>query len=221
MQPNITVLASEISEACHTLSGTHVIGSAGNISHRVGEDKALFTPSGAKLATMRPGDLVLVDIPTAAAVGDGTPTSEVRLHCRIYRARPDVTAIVHTHSKMAAAFGVARVDVPFICNESLSIRASKIRVTDFAPAGSPELAKHCLDAFAKEPMTRAIILANHGPVALGDSVAEATETVMMVEWISEVYYRALSIGTPVVLTPEQQAALASNYGVPGFDLQSG
>jgi len=211
-------IASEIAASCRALAVDLVVGSAGNVSARVDDNHMLVTPSGIHMADVEPDDLVLVDIASGKPVYGGTPTSELALHCTILRARPDVGAVVHTHSPMAAAFGVARVDVPFVCNENLYIRASKIRVTPYATAGSPALAQRCLDTFEIEDASRAVILANHGPVTLGDSVPEATETAMMVEWIADVYHRALTIGKPVILTPRQQSELAANYGAPGFEL---
>lgn len=211
-------IASEIAASCRSLAVDLVAGSAGNVSARVDDHHMLVTPSGIHMADVEPENLILVDIASGEPMYDGTPTSELLLHCTILRARPDVGAVVHTHSRMAAAFGVARVDVPFVCPENLYIRASKIRVTRYATAGSPALAQNCLETFEIEEASRAVILANHGPVALGDSVPEATETAMMVEWIADVYHRALTIGTPVILTPRQQAELAANYGAPGFEL---
>jgi len=212
-------VASEIVAVCRELAGTYVIGTGGNVSARCDDGSVLVTPSGAEFATIQAGDLVRVDLTSGDVLGSGVPTSESALHLGLLRTMRDINAVVHTHSKFATAFAVARVDVPFVCNESLSIRASTIRVTDFAPAGSQELADACLRTFGREPVPRAVILANHGPIAIGTTVAEAEDTAINVEWVCDVYYKALVIGQPVLLSREEQAALAANYGIPGFEVE--
>lgn len=196
----------------HMVESQLVLWSAGNVSVRSG-DALVVTPSGVPYADLLPDDMVEVDVASGAVAGARQPTSELGLHLGLMRALPDVGAIVHTHSKHALALAVARQSIPFICNESLGTRAREILVTDFAPPGSTGLADACLGAFRTQPGSRAVLLANHGVVAIGPDLESAYVVAQQVEWVAEVYVMARQLGGVNVLTSEQQDALAANYGV--------
>ena len=86
---------------------------------------------------------------------------------------PEVGAVVHTHSRYAAAFSVARLDLPFICNESIATRAERVLDHDYAPPGSADLGAQALATFGRQPGSRAVLLANHGVVAIGPTLGDA------------------------------------------------
>ena len=130
---------------------------------------------------------------------------------------PDVGSVVHTHSRHAAAFAVARLDLPFICNESMATRAERVLVTDYAPPGSTDLGDQALATFARQPGSRAVLLANHGVVAIGPTVDDAYVVAQSVEWTAEICHLARTLvaagAGETVLDREVQAAMARNYGV--------
>jgi L-fuculose-phosphate aldolase len=132
-------------------------------------------------------------------------------------ALPDVGAIVHTHSRYAAAFAVARLDLPFICNESLASRAERVLVTDYAPPGSTDLAEQALRTLRAQPGSRAVLLANHGVVAIAPELGDAYVVALSVEWTAEICHHARTLlgagAGEHVLDHAVQEAIARNYGV--------
>jgi L-ribulose-5-phosphate 4-epimerase len=194
-----------------------VVGSSGNVSERIDPHHFVVTPAGVVYDRLRLVDISVVDQRTGECVEGMRPTSELALHLDLYRQDPMLKAIVHTHSRHAAAFAVARIDLPFIMNENIAMHAERILVTEYAPPGSVDLGTQALATFARQPGSRAILLANHGVVAIGDSVAEAELVAAQVEWIAEVVYLASNLrrdlGETVVLPHDMQDAIGHNYGV--------
>lgn len=195
-----------------------VIGSSGNISLRLDDHRFVVTAGGVSYRHLTPNDHPVVDIATGRWDGPRRPTSELALHLRLMGAMPDVQAIVHTHSRYAAAFAVARLDLPFICNESLATRAERVLVTEYAPPGSADLGAQARTTFEAQPGSRAILLANHGVVALGPSLDDAYLVAQSVEWTAEICYLARTLAAAGagehVLDAEIQDAIGRNYGVP-------
>jgi L-fuculose-phosphate aldolase len=194
-----------------------VVGSSGNVSERLDANYFVVTPAGVVYDRLRLVDISVVDQRSGACVDGMRPTSELALHLDLYRHDAALKAVVHTHSRHAAAFAVARIDLPFIMNENIAMHAEKILVTDYAPPGSTDLGAQALRTFGRQPGSRAILLANHGVVALGDSVAEAELVAAQVEWIAEVVCLASTLrrdlGETTVLPREMQDAIGRNYGV--------
>ena len=194
-----------------------VIGSAGNISIRVDDDRFVVTAAGVPYAELSADEHPIVDLRTGDWDGPRTPTSEIALHLGVLRSMPEVGAVVHTHSRYAAAFAVARLDLPFICNESMATRAERVLVTEYAPPGSTDLGDQALATFARQPGSRAVLLANHGVVAIGPTVDDAYLVAQSVEWTAEICHLARTLvaagAGETVLDAEVQAAMARNYGV--------
>ena len=194
-----------------------VIGSSGNVSERISPFHFVVTPAGVVYDKLRLVDIPIVDQRNGEWSEGLPPTSEIALHLDLYRNDPDLHAVVHTHSRHAAAFAVARVDLPFIMNENIAMHAENILVSEYAPPGSTDLGQQALRAFHRQPGSRAILLANHGVVALGDSVDQAELVAAQVEWIAEVAYLASTLrsdlGAVKVLPRDMQDAIGRNYGV--------
>jgi L-fuculose-phosphate aldolase len=194
-----------------------VIGSAGNVSVRVDERRFVVSPAGVRYDALTPAEHAVVDIATGEWEGPRPPTSELALHRDVLAAMADVGAVVHTHSRHAAAFAVARLELPFICNESIATRAERVLVTEYAPPGSAALGARALDTFRRQPGSRAVLLANHGVVAVARDIDEAYVVAQSVEWTAEICHLArtlLAAGVGEhVLDHELRAAIARNYGV--------
>ena len=194
-----------------------VVGSSGNVSERISPNHFVVTPAGVVYDKLRLVDIPVVEQSTGEWATGKRPTSEIALHLDLYRSDPALQAIVHTHSRHAAAFAVARVDLPFIMNENIAMHAENIFVSDYAPPGSTDLGQQALRTFKRQPGSRAILLSNHGVVALGDSVDQAELVAAQVEWIAEVAYLAATLrrdlGELTVLPREMQDAIGRNYGV--------
>jgi L-fuculose-phosphate aldolase len=194
-----------------------VIGSAGNVSVRLDVERFVVSAAGVVYSELEPDDHPVVEVADGSWEGRHRPTSELALHLGVMRALPDVGAVVHTHSRYAAAFSVARLDLPFICNESIATRAEQVLVTEYAPPGSVDLGDQALRTFTRQPGSRAVLLANHGVVAVAPTLAEAEVVARSVEWTAEICHLArtlLAAGTGEhVLDRAVQEAIGRNYGV--------
>lgn len=191
-----------------------VIGAAGNASLRLDEHTVVVSAGGVPYAQLSPADHPLVDLRTGEWSHGRPPTSELPLHVALLRDVPDAHAVVHTHSPHATGFSVARQPLEFVCNENIGMMSRRVLVSEpYAPPGSPELADAVVAAFARQPGSRACLVANHGCVAVGATLDAAVLVAMQVEWIAHVTFVARSVGPVHVITHEHQDAIARNYGI--------
>jgi L-fuculose-phosphate aldolase len=213
----VAAARTRVHEACLRLVVDRlVVGSAGNVSERIDAERFVVSPGGRLYEELQAEDYPLVDIPSGEAVSGLPPTSELALHQALYQAFPDVQAVVHTHSRYAAAFAVARVDLPFVCNENIGPGSEKVLVTDpYAAPGTTDLGTQAVRTFARQPGSRAVLLANHGVVALGASVSKAYLIAAQVEWIAEVTHHAATLDPNlrgvVTIPHDQQDLIGTNY----------
>lgn len=207
-----------VQRACHRMvTAGLVIGSAGNVSVRIADEawagKIVVSAGGVPYDDLDAQDHPLVSVADGQESDGLKASSELQLHLAIMREMPWVGAIVHTHSLYAAAFSAARQDVPFVCNENAATLADRILVTrPYAAPGSAELGQVAIEAFARQPGSLAVLLANHGVVALGETAEEAGLLAAQVEWAAHIAYLARTLGGETVLTPEQQDWIGRNYG---------
>jgi L-fuculose-phosphate aldolase len=184
-------------------NGGLVVGTAGNLSVRVG-DHLVVTGSGTDLGELTPARLTVVDLDGIVVDGDLAPTSELPLHLAIYRAT-DAAAIAHAHSPSSIAVGVTHDVLPPVHYATVPL-GGVVRVAAYATFGTPELAANVLAALDGRV---AALMRNHGSVAHGASVEEACERLETVEWLAEVYRRAVALGTPRLLTEPELDAVAA------------
>ncbi|XWN33447.1 MAG: class II aldolase/adducin family protein [Devosia sp.] len=173
---------------------------SGNVSARLGA-AMLISPGGATADTIHPDAFVRVAL-DGTVEGEGRPSSERLMHLAIYRACGEAGAIVHTHSDHCVGLSSCREGIPGFHYLVGSFGGSDIPCTDYAVFGSDALA----DQAANLLRTRfACLLANHGAIAWGKSVAEATMRAHRVEILARQYVIAKQAGTPVLLTEEEFA----------------
>jgi L-fuculose-phosphate aldolase len=207
-------LRAEIAAACHRLARAGlVVGTAGNVSVRQG-DVVAMTATGVTLADATPSDVTVVDLSGAVVAGGLRPTSEAGLHLGIHKAFGD-GAIVHTHAPASTAFACVFDELPVIHYQLLDVGGA-VPVVPFIPFGTPELASAVAEAMTDR---NAVLMANHGAVTRGATLAEALERTFVVEWACTLYEKASTLGTPKVLTDAQQQAVREvidklHYGKP-------
>jgi L-fuculose-phosphate aldolase len=197
--------------ACQELSRSGlVIGTAGNVSVREG-DLVAVTPSGLRYAELTP-ELVgvhrLDGATVEAALG---PTSELPLHLAIYAARPEVGAVVHTHSPAATALSTLVDEIPSV-HYYMAMFGGPVLVAPYATYGTEELARNVVDALRERT---GCLMANHGAVTVGPDLVTAHDKSAYLEWLCEVYLRASSAGSPRLLPAAEIDAVAvklAGYG---------
>ena len=170
-------------------------GTAGNVSARI-ERGYLITPTGMDYESLRPADIVSMDLRGNRADGDLKPSSEWRFHQDIYAQRPDTHAIVHTHSPYATALACTRQDLPAFHYMVAGAGGASIRCAEYATYGTQELSDHALAALAGR---QACLLANHGVIALGKDVDAAFKMAQLVEELARQYLLSRVLGPPVLL----------------------
>ncbi len=193
-----------------------VTGTWGNISAQVpGEGLVVITPSGIPYNKMKKTDLVVVDRDGNIVDGERRPSTELKMHLSIYRARQDAQAIVHTHSMFACAMAVAGRALPPILEEVVQLAGGEVPVARYARAGSAGLAAAVVEALGNG---NAVLLANHGLVGLGRDVAEAYQVCVVVEKAAGVYAWATLLGGARLIDPgevqELRKLFLRDYGQP-------
>lgn len=189
------------------------VNASGNLSLRLDEG-ILVTPSGIPPAAMAPDDCALLDAAGRPAAADGpVPTSEWRLHIEIYRRRPDVSAIVHTHSPEATAAATLGADVPAIHYVVARFGGAALRCAPYATYGSSELAVHVADALGED--RSACLMANHGATCVAADLDAAVSLALDVEWFCGVYRRAIALGAPNVIDDAEIRRVATKFDTYG------
>jgi len=219
MTPLIPALAlcEEIISTCRQLGALGLNqGTSGNISVRVSANPAdgfLLTPTSLDYATMQPADLVHV-APDGTCAGRRRPSSELPFHAAIMRARTDVRAIIHTHSTHATAVSCLRRGIPALHYLIALFGGTDIRCAEYATFGTEELSHNVVRALSGR---RAALLANHGLIVVGDTLAHAVALTAEAEQLAKLYLATLGTGTPAVILDDAEIAnVADRFRAYGY-----
>ena len=206
MQPR---MREEIVRAARALDALGFMpGKSGNVSCRT-PGGFIITPSGLPYTETEPDDLVEVAADGAVLGGNRRPSSEWRLHAAVYAARPEAAAVVHTHSPMATALSCAREGIPPFHYMIALAGGNDLRCAPYATFGTQALAANCVAALDGR---RAALLANHGVVAVGASLASARALAEEVENLARQYLALRAAGlAPVLLTAAEMDAVAAGF----------
>ena len=201
-------LRQAIVETCRAMTDRGLNhGRAGNVSVRLDDQRFLITPSGVAYDVMQPDDLAVMTV-DRTWTGRLPPSSEWRIHRDVYAARPDIGAIVHTHSTSATAVACLRQDLPAFHYMVSRAGGDSIRCAPYATFGSQELSDHAVAALVARA---ACLLANHGLIATGATLATALELAALVEELATVYLRARSAGAPVCLDSAEMMRVVDKW----------
>jgi L-fuculose-phosphate aldolase len=181
-------------------------GSTGNVSLRVGGD-VLITPTGAEAATLGADDLAVI-ASDGAVRGAWQPSSEWPFHVAIYRSRPDVQAVVHVHSTHATALACQRRPLPAFHYMVAITGAAQVPCVPYHTYGSEPLSAAVAEGLRHG---NACLLANHGLVSCGVSIAAAMKVALEVESLCESYLASLVLGEPVLLGDDEMARVIEKF----------
>ena len=171
-------------------------GRSGNVSVRANGEHIVITPGGLLKSRLKPEDLVVVDYSGEIVEGFNKPSSELELHLAIYKAYEYFNAIIHAHSIYTGVLSVMREPLPPILEEVTIYVGGDVRVAEYAPFGTRELAKNAVEALRNR---KAVILANHGVVSCGVDLEDALEILELVERAAEIYVFSRLIGRVTTL----------------------
>ncbi|HNY66919.1 MAG TPA: class II aldolase/adducin family protein [Deltaproteobacteria bacterium] len=184
-------------------------GTGGNVSVRVdGEQAMAITPSSARYQDLSAGDICIVgfDLALIEAGGALKPSMESGMHSAIYRSRPDVNAVVHTHQTYASVLAVLAEPIPALFDEVSFALGQAVEVIPYALSGSHELAANVEGKVGSN--ANAYLIQNHGALALGRTLEKALYHAELLEKLSHVYCLALSTGRAVHTLPEPTVEMA-------------
>ena len=203
-------LRQEICQVCHLLyERGYVVSNDGNVSVRLGEDRLLITPSGVGKGRITPEMLVVCDLEGSVLAGDRHPSSESGMHRMLYRRRPDVQAVVHAHPPMATAFAICRRPLRERYLAEMILGLGEVPVTEFAMPSTDAVARN-VEPFVQDHS--AVLLANHGALAWGESLWSAFDRLEVVEQTAKIYSAVDRLGGGVELSEEQAETLRSMTG---------
>ncbi len=182
-------------------------GRSGNVSRRW-RDGMMITPSGLIYGEMTPADVVVVGADGSVAKGQRTPSSEWRFHLAAYRARPDMGAIVHTHSPNATVLACAHRPIPAFHYMVAAAGGSDIPLVPYATFGTEALARHVADGLRHR---QACLMANHGAIAIGATLAAALDLADTIEILAEQYCKVLMLGRAHILPDAEMAEVLQRF----------
>ena len=179
------------------------VGRAGNMSVRAA-DQVLITPSGIPYPDLVPADICVVDLAGELRAGTAEPSSETPMHLAVYAATP-ARAVVHTHSPEVVALSAVCDELPAI-HYAITSLGGPVRVVRYARFGSEDLAGAAAAALAGRT---AAILGNHGAISYGDSLTEAYDRALLLEWLARVHRLACARGQPRILAEAELDEVAA------------
>jgi L-fuculose-phosphate aldolase len=190
-------------------------GRSGNVSARW-DDGMLITPSGMPYDELKPADVVFVDSDGAVAADARKPSSEWRFHLAAYVARPDIAAVVHTHSLHATVLACAHKAIPAFHYMVAAAGGIDIPCVPYATFGTDELSRHVANGLKDR---NACLMANHGAIAVAGSLTGALELAAEVEVLAALYIKVLLLGPPNLLSAAEMATVLEKFRSYGQNAQ--
>jgi L-fuculose-phosphate aldolase len=186
-----------------------VAGASGNVSRRIlTPDGHVFAITASRVPYHRftISDVLVVDAEVEPIVGDGVPSSESLAHMAVYRARPDVGAVIHTHSVYASAFAVAGQAIPCVLDEQVITLGGAVEVAEYGASASEDLAQKAVAALGERA---AVLLQHHGVLGVGADLEEAVAVVELVERVARVRVLSMQVAgareLPAAIVAKEQA----------------
>jgi L-ribulose-5-phosphate 4-epimerase len=206
-----------LKELCHEVCRLHaeltrnhlVAWTSGNISGRDPETSlVVIKPSGVQYEDLAPDNMVVVDLDGKVVEGELKPSSDTFAHLYVYRHRPDVNGVVHTHSTFATAWAAAGKPIPPVLTAICDEFGGPIPVGAYARIGSDEIGQEIIHSIGSSP---AILMKNHGVFTIGKTPEAAVKAAVMVEDVARTVFYALQLGTPDVIPAEEVARAHRRY----------
>jgi len=186
-----------------------VVWTMGNLSARDPETGlVVIKPSGVRYEDLRPDNLVIVDLDARVIEGDLAYSSDTLTHLYIYRHRPDVNGVCHTHSTFATAFAAIGRPIPCFLTGMADEFGGEIPLGGFELIGSEAIGKEVLRVIGSG---KAVIMQNHGLFTIGKTAEAAVKAAVMAEDAARTSFYALQLGTPIPIPPADIARLYQRY----------
>jgi len=183
------------------------IGTWGNVSCRDMETGLIYiTPSGMPYKDLIDDDIIVLKTDGTVVEGNRKPSIETPMHLAIYRARPEINAVIHTHPIYSTAFSCMGEEIPLFLDETAQVMGDVCRTAKYALPGSEELANNCVEALGSN--ARSCLLKSHGAVCLGENMEQAFCISTVLEAAAHIYSLIRSMGGQYQpISPENIAAM--------------
>jgi L-ribulose-5-phosphate 4-epimerase len=186
-----------------------VVWTGGNVSARDPETGlVIIKASGIRYEEMRPQHMIVVDMDGKLVEGDFKPSSDVHSHLYIYKCRPDVGGVVHTHSVYATAFAAVNKPIPVVLTAIADEFGGPIPCGGFALIGDEAIGKVVVESIGNSP---AVLLKNHGVFTVGRNARAAVKAAVMTEDNAKTVWLAMQIGVPDEIPQEDVEKLHRRY----------
>jgi L-ribulose-5-phosphate 4-epimerase len=188
-----------------------VAWTSGNLSARVpGEDLMVIKPSGLSYDELTPESMVLCDLEGTALEADLAPSSDAATHGFVYRSRPDVGGVAHTHSAYATAWAIHGEPIPCVMTAMADEFGGEIPVGPFALIGDEEIGRGIVETLENH-RSAAVLMRSHGVFTIGSDPRAAIKAAVMCEDVARTAFLARQLGELHPLAPEQVDALHDRY----------
>jgi L-fuculose-phosphate aldolase len=184
-----------------------VTGTGGNVSTRVTDKSIAITPSTIVYSELTPDDICIIDFDLNRIEGDLDPSVESAMHLGIYRKRPDVGAVVHTHQTFASVFALINKPIPALFDEITFNIGPVVDIIPYALSGTPELVKQVVSKLDNQ--CHCYVLQNHGALCLGQTIDKARLNAELLEKAARIYYYSLLSGDDIRILPDDIVSFIS------------
>jgi L-ribulose-5-phosphate 4-epimerase len=188
-----------------------VVWTSGNVSARVpGEDLMVIKASGVPYEDLTPEAIVVCDLDGALVEGELSPSSDAATHAYVYRHRPDVGGVAHTHSPYATAWAARGEAIPCVLTAIADEFGGEIPIGPFARIGDEEIGRAIVETLAGH-RSPAVLMRSHGVFTIGAGARDAIKAAVMCEDAARTVHLARELGDPIPLTREDIDALHHRY----------
>jgi len=200
-QDKIKELRNSVVEAAKSIFSKGLVeNNEGNVSIRVGKNEEyLITPTANQYDTLTEDQIVHMAFDGTPLSSGKLPSSEAKLHTAIFKSRPKVQCVIHTHSTFATMLSVVRKGIPIIMEEQIIYLGGSIDVSNYGEAHTDDIGDVALKALSYK---NGAILANHGVIVCGKSASNAVKNAELVEKFAKIYWGSLLVGEPHLLIEE-------------------
>jgi len=202
MEPEkIRELRSSVVEAAKSIFSKGLVeNNEGNVSIRVGKNEEyLITPTANQYDTLTEDQIVHMAFDGTPLSSGKLPSSEAKLHTAVFKSRPKVQCVIHTHSTFATMLSIVRKGIPIIMEEQIIYLGGSIDVSTYGEAHTDDFGEVALKALGYK---NGAILANHGVIVCGKSASNAIKNAELVEKFAKIYWGSLLVGEPHLLIEE-------------------
>jgi len=175
------------------------------------ENLVAISPSGIDYHDMLAEDVVVLDMAGNIIDGRLKPSSETGIHLGLYHSRPDISAVVHTHSPYATTMACLNMEIPAV-HYLVGFSGIKVPLAPYATFGTEQLAKNVSETIGK---FNAVLMANHGLITVGPDLLRAFYTAEEIEFVARMYYQTQNIGKPVILSDREMTTVIKKFATYG------